>query len=64
MDEDTRLKHCHDIAERMYFAGLGWNFDTIERFTRPQINLAKLFQMKFKYTIMRKKINHYLRQKD
>ena len=44
MSEDERLKACAGIAERMYLAGMGWNYDAIERLTRPQIDIARLFQ--------------------
>jgi len=39
MDEAERLKACQEVAERMYIAGLGWNFDAIDRLTRPEIKI-------------------------
>lgn len=65
MDEQTRLQHCQDIAERMYLTGMGWQYDVLERFTRPQIDMRKIFQAfaNQKQTIMRRKINKYFKQR-
>lgn len=35
ISEEERLKACEQIAQDMYIAGLGWNYDAIERLTRP-----------------------------
>lgn len=36
MNEKERLKACEDIAFRMYIAGMGWNYDAVERLTQPE----------------------------
>ena len=46
MNEEERLKACQDIALRMYIAGLGDNYDAIERLTRPPLDLSKFVDLR------------------
>lgn len=41
MNEEERKQKIEEIAIRMYQAGLGWNYDAIERLTRPEIRSLK-----------------------
>lgn len=41
MEESERLEHCKRIAIDMATAGLGWNYDAIERLTRPELPSLK-----------------------
>ena len=37
LSEDERLAECERIAENMYLSGMGWNYDAIEKLTRPEM---------------------------
>jgi hypothetical protein len=41
IDEAERLKVCEEIALKMHAIGLGWNYDAIERLTRPELQSLK-----------------------
>ncbi len=36
IDEAERLRICEHVAIDMANAGMGWNYDAIERLTRPE----------------------------
>src|SRR5690242_4463840 len=37
LSEEERLAECQKVAERMYIAGMGWNYDAIEKLTRAEV---------------------------
>lgn len=39
MNESERLLHVQRATEDMYRAGLGWNYNAIERLTRPPLRV-------------------------
>ena len=41
MTDEERIQACKEIAERMYNAGMGWNFDALMKLTTPEIQAAR-----------------------
>ncbi len=44
ISEDERKAACEKIAQSMYNAGMGWNYDALMKLTTPEIDVARLLQ--------------------